>query len=251
MSFAEDVIRVIRSSMEKIQRPDLFRKPICGFSAADDPRYKELKTVIGPWHCLPTELLPEAKTVISYYVPFTKEVAKAPKNGGNLALWAESYEVVNRAFDFVGEQVVHFLRERGYQATGFAATHTFDPKLLRSPWSHRSAAVISGLGTFGKNRMVITEKGSAGRFCTVFTSAEIPPTPMPEEEFCLFLKEGRCGLCVKACPANVLAEDQWQPFACYDHCLENAAVLTSERNDFKDGDVCGRCIGVCPRRYME
>ena len=70
MSFAEDVIRVIRSSMEKIQRPDLFRKPICGFSAADDPRYKELKTVIGPWHCLPTELLPEAKTVISYYVPF-------------------------------------------------------------------------------------------------------------------------------------------------------------------------------------
>ena len=49
MSFAEDVIRVIRSSMEKIQRPDLFRKPICGFSAADDPRYKELKTVIGPF----------------------------------------------------------------------------------------------------------------------------------------------------------------------------------------------------------
>ena len=107
MSFAEDVIRVIRSSMEKIQRPDLFRKPICGFSAADDPRYKELKTVIGPWHCLPTELLPEAKTVISYYVPFTKEVAKAPKNGGNLMklliapliLWGNRWSIFCRSAD--------------------------------------------------------------------------------------------------------------------------------------------------------
>lgn len=249
MDIEQGIIQILQSSVKQIQRPDLFRKPICGFSAADDPRYKELKTMIGPWHCLPTELLPGAKTVISYFVPFTREVAEAPKNGKALALWDEAYEVLNRAFDTIGEHLVDFLQDQGYEASAFAATHTFDPKVLHSPWSHRSGAVISGLGTFGRNRMVITAKGSAGRFCTVFTSAKIPPSPMPDEEFCLFLREGRCGLCVKACPAEAL--EKWRPFDCYDHCLKNAKALINERDDLTDGDVCGRCIGICPRRYME
>lgn len=248
MDLIKEIPRVVREAMDDVNRPDLFRDPICGFSSASDSRYEDLKTIIGPWHLNPKELMPESKTVISYFVPFTKEVSKSPKCDEAPLLWGEAYEELNKAFDFVGQRLIAFLREQGYEASGFAATHTFDPKVLRSPWSHRSAAVISGLGTFGLNRMVITEKGSAGRFCTVFTSAEITPSPMPTEEYCFYHQDGRCGACVKNCPTKALSKEQWLPFACYDLCLKNAEAL---KNEVNFADVCGKCIGVCPRRYME
>lgn len=248
MNLEQEIRDFIKNEVKAANRPDLFREPIIGFSAADDPRYEKLKTIIGDWVQMPKDFLPDAKTVISYFVPFTKEVAKSPQGDGAQKLWGEAYKELNKVLNLVGEQVVTFLKERDYNAGDFAATYTFDPKVLHSPWSHRSAAVISGLGTFGLNRMVITDRGSAGRFCTVFTSAKIAPSPMTKEEYCIYQKDGKCGACVKNCPANALQPGNWLPFDCYDICLKNAETL---KDEVGFADVCGKCIGVCPRRYMD
>ncbi|MEE0775573.1 MAG: hypothetical protein U0M15_00735 [Bacillota bacterium] len=69
-----EIVQIIKTSVKEVGRTDLLRETLCGFSSADDKRYDDLKRIIGPWHLTPKELMPGAKTVISYFVPFTKEV---------------------------------------------------------------------------------------------------------------------------------------------------------------------------------
>lgn len=248
MELSESILTIIREQVAQANRPDLFRQPICAFSAADDPRYHQLKTTVGPWHKDPAELLPDAKSVISYFVPFTAPLPKSAKEQEPVsALWGEAYVALNNLFDIIGERLSEFLRAAGYSVLSIAATHTYDPETLQSIWSHRSAAAISGLGSFGVNRMLITEMGSAGRFCTLITSAPLEPSPSPAPERCLYHKNGGCLLCVKACPVGALQLDSFQRFVCSEQLLKNAERLSG----LGYCDVCGKCIGSCPLAFLE
>lgn len=248
MNITENIVYLIREQVEKANRPDLFREPICAFSSAEDEKYHMLKRIIGDSHCDPIELLPDAKSVISFFVPFTQMVTKSAKNEEPVSeIWGEAYLVVNDLFDTIGQKVADYLKEQGFSAMLIAATHTYDPEKLQSMWSHRSAAVISGLGRFGANRLLITEKGSAGRFCTVLTSAALEPSAASAPERCLYNKNGSCLLCIKSCPIHALKIDSFEPFACHNHLLNNADFLS------KVGfcDVCGKCIANCPMAFLE
>lgn len=249
MSLTENISCLIREEVEKSNRADLFRTPICSFSSAKDERYLMLKSIIGDWHCTPNELLNDAKTVISFFVPFTENVVKSAKVEEPVsAIWGEAYVVVNDLFNIIGQKIEDCLKEQGFSAMTIAATHTYDPEKLQSMWSHRSAAAISGLGRFGVNRLLITEKGSAGRFCTVLTSAELEVSTTPTPEFCLYNnKKGSCLICVRACPVQALKVDSFEPFVCYEHLLNNADLL----DEIGFCDVCGKCIANCPKAFME
>lgn len=76
---AMDIENIIIEKVASLGRADLFRKPLVGFSAARDTKYEDLKKLIGEWHLKPTEILENAETVISYFIPFTKEVVIDPK----------------------------------------------------------------------------------------------------------------------------------------------------------------------------
>ena len=240
---------LIRDEVRRLNRADLFRDPLVAVSAADDPRYAQLKTIIGPWHLEPRELLPDAQRVISYFVPFTRSVVQDPRRSeGGPAVWGESYIVLNDYFDQIGRAVSALLEGEGYSSHPIAGTHTYDPKDLKSMWSHRSAAAIAGLGAFGANRMLITEKGSGGRFCTILTSAPLTVNTEQAEDRCLYHKNGSCGLCFRNCPVGALKPDSFDRFRCHDDVLLNNA---EELKDIGFCDVCGRCISVCPVAYLE
>lgn len=53
--------------------------PLVGFASAEDPMYSELQPegVIGPHHRTPRNRVRGARTVIAYFLPFTREVVKA------------------------------------------------------------------------------------------------------------------------------------------------------------------------------
>ena len=245
-----EIERIVIDMVEALKRPDLFRKPFVSFSAADDEKYIELKTLIGDWHLTPTEILSDAKSVISYFVPFTKEVVAEPKTVQHGSpLWAEAYQEINRHFDVVNDAIANFLEGLGYAAKTIKATHTYDPKDMKAMWSHRSAAAIAGLGAFGANRMLITEKGSGGRFCTVITSAPLKVNEKPIENQCLYIKNGSCGLCFKICPVNALQPDSMDKFACQDELNKNAEKL-KETTCLESTDTCGKCISICPVAYI-
>ena len=242
-----NIRQLITSKMTELNRPDLYRAPITAFSDATDTRYQELKKIVGEWHMNPEELLTDARSVISFFVPFTKEVIEEPGLTESPSLWAETYTIINNYFDNISEAITKYLIAQGFSALAIRATHTFDPKDLKSMWSHRSAAAIAGLGAFGTNRLLITEKGSGGRFCTVLTSASLDERLNAADERCYNIKDGSCGQCIKVCPVNTLPN--LDKFACWNHIKKVEAKLRSE--GVATADICGKCISVCPVSYIE
>lgn len=248
MSIEDRLGEIIKAGVAGAGRPDLFREPIWAFSQAQDPRYGELKTIVGPWHKNPGELLPAARSVLSFFVPFTREVVQSVVTQEPVSRsWGEAYVVVNDLFDRIGQNLASELEKLGFDALPIAATHTYDPRTLQSMWSHRSAAAIAGLGSFGVNRMLFTERGSAGRYCTVLTSAVLQTKGTPAPEYCLYHIDGSCLACLKVCPVQALSLETIDKFTCHEHLLRNAERLS----DVGFCDVCGKCVANCPVAFIE
>lgn len=251
MSLEKRIEEVITHQLEQLHRPDLFREAHVGFSAADDKRFKELKTIIGPWHYLPSDILEGARSVISFYVPFTRPVAEAPGTVPYSAEeWGEAYVIINDHFSVISDAVIQLLESEGYKGAKIPATNTYDPADMICKWSHRSAAVIAGLGSFGANRLVMTEKGSAVRFCSVITTAVLRPSPKYEGPECLYLKNGSCGACFDICPAKALSGGDIDKFVCQSEQNHNEAIA-KEMGGWKGSGTCGKCISICPFAYIE
>lgn len=246
-----DIENIVRRELKALNRPDLYREPLVAYSSAEDARYLQLKTIIGEWHMAPREVLADAQSVISYFVPFTEEVALSPKKSkAETFMWGEAYAVINDYFIHINEVICEHLTQRGYSASAIPSTHTYNPEDMKCMWSHRSAAVIAGLGSFGANRMLITEKGSGGRLCTVLTSAVLSDERKLPDKQCLYLKNGSCGLCFQACPVGALKSDTIDRFACQKVTDRNGRVL-EETVNLQEADTCGKCVGVCPLAYIE
>ncbi|MBQ2568335.1 MAG: epoxyqueuosine reductase, partial [Clostridia bacterium] len=61
----------------------MYDSPLIGFASAADPLFEQYKDpkVIGKPYMTPEEWLPGAQTVVSMFLPFTKEVKQS--NRGN------------------------------------------------------------------------------------------------------------------------------------------------------------------------
>lgn len=47
-------------------------EPLVAFADTNDPLFVKLKEVVRETHSLPTDLLKETKTVVSYFIPFSR-----------------------------------------------------------------------------------------------------------------------------------------------------------------------------------
>jgi epoxyqueuosine reductase len=122
------------------------------------------------------------------------------------------------------------------------ATHNFNEQDLTAPWSNKSVGFIAGLGTFGINHMLITPYGCAGRVGSTVISAEIPPTPRPTLENCLYIRDSKCQFCVNNCPTGALTLQCLDKHKCYAHLLE----VDKRFPDLGLCDICGKCaVGPC------
>ena len=236
----QEIRTLIAREVAARNRPDLFREPLVAFSAAHDPRYAELKTVVDESYLCPTELLPDARSVISYMILFTEEVVTAPR-GDNPTRWGDAYHTANALFAPINEAIIQYLKNQGFSAMRVPAEHTWDPTTLSATWSDTSAGVISGLGTFGTNNMLITERGSGGRLGTVLTSATLQATTKAPQRKCPYPEDGSCGLCLQICPSKALRPDK----------MIARADCEYEAGKDNKAYVCGKCISICPLGYIE
>ncbi|SHI57971.1 epoxyqueuosine reductase [Lutispora thermophila] len=243
MNIKDELIELIKKSVAESEERDFYRQPLIGFSSANDPLFKNIKNNAGLQHLYPQDILPEAKTVVSFFIPFSESVVSSNRVGDTVSIeWAESYVKTNKLINDISENMIDFLVQFGIKAATVKATHNFDEKTLTSGWSHRSAAYVAGLGKFGVNRMLITKAGSAGRYGTVIMSQEIFPDERTEEEYCLYYKNGSCLKCVKACPVDALSIDGFNRFQCYNRLLD----ISQQFTDIGLCDVCGKCVVSCP-----
>ena len=225
--------------------PILWRKPIVRFADAADPGFARLRQIVDSGHHVPQDYLSEAKTVLSWFLPFLPEVGNNNLPGQLCsAQWADAYLVTNEMAVWINEQLVQFLKAE----CGVCAAVPTDAGMIgmdnpRSRWSQRHVACLAGHGTFGKNNMLISDSGSVGRYFSVVTALDVlPDTPVAEER-CLWKRDGSCGLCIKRCPVNALTEGGFDRFKCLDQCLKNMAR-------FPGADVCGKCTVELPCSYQ-
>ena len=222
-----------------------YRRPLVALVGAADPAFRELKTAVDPDHTLPEDLLPGARTVISFFIPFQPNVPQANSVDRIRVAreWVVAYVETNALIDRITGRLVELLAARGVRAATQPATYNFDQVKLVSRWSHKSMAAVAGLGSFGLHHMLITDAGCAGRLGSLVIDAALPATNRPPRERCLYYHDGSCLECVMACPVAALAkDDSIDKHACWDRCQEAGRLWAHVGR----ADVCGKCAtGPC------
>jgi len=234
----------IAERVRRAQTATRYREPLVGFVAADDPGFHHLREMVTPDHYLPTDLLPGARSVVVFFLPFAAEVVGANREAhpGVAREWVLAYVETNRLLSEIARGLVEALAAQGVGAVARPPTHDFDPLSLSSRWSHKSVAMLAGLGSFGLHHMLITEAGCAGRFNSVITDAEIPTEVRPSQVQCPALVGGDCRTCVDGCPVGALTPQGLDKKACYCHLL----TVDAQFPDLGRTTVCGQCaVGPC------
>lgn len=238
------VIEAVRRSVNEAATETDYRRPLVGFAAADDPRFHELSKMV-PGHRRPEELLPDARTVIAFFLPFERWIVEAnEKHCEQVAPeWAKAYVETNALIGQITTHLIGVLAKRGIGAVAEPPTHHFDPVTLTSRWSHKSVAVIAGLGSFGLHRMVITDAGCAGRFGSLVLDAALPVTSATTTNRCLHFHDGSCQECIARCPVQALGADGSIDKK---RCYQRLVSVGKAYEHLGVADVCGKCaVGPC------
>lgn len=213
----------------------IYSSPLVGIASAHDPLFARLKEpeVVGPHYLSPTEWLSEAETVISYFIPYSPEVRQANYNGDLPAREWLYGRIEGEAFnDAVRRTLVAEVQSKGGLALAPLHDARYKTVKKRSNWSERHTAYISGLGTFGLGKSLITELGSAGRFGSVVVSWKIEPTPRTYTG--IYDNCTMCRECIPRCPIGAITENGKDIWTCSRY-LDEIKVRYAPRYG------CGKC----------
>ena len=180
-----------------------------------------------------TDVLPTCKSVISFALRFPASVL-ACKNSIPYTLVRNT---ITPKMDRIAMECCVDLEKQG----GILAVPipTNDSRLdertgrFRSIVSQKHAAQAAGLGTIGRNSLLITpEFGSMVWLGCVLTEIALEPDQL-KDPVC-----DACGLCVEVCPVNALENMELAQESCWNHAFGD-----------KDGTWqihCHNCRDVCP-----
>lgn len=244
LSAPENRVQATHAIAPELVGLPLYGAPVLAVGDAADPLFETMRApeAVGAWFRTPEQWLPGAKRVISFFLPFSEEVKRSNFAGADPSpMWLHG-RIEGQAFLV---QVCRWLQQQ-LQAEGHAAlVPALDPAMrvaekatepggmeYTSSWSERHVAFICGLGTFGLSRGLITEKGMAGRFGSLVTTAELPVTERPYTdiyEYCT-----RCGACIRRCPVGAISEAGKDHEPCAD-------FLNDAKRRFAPRYGCGKC----------
>ena len=164
------------------------------------------------------------------------------------------YRDINTLIDQICLRLSLMIQEQGFLAMNVPASQTItDAKQekYRAIFSHKVAAIYSGLGWIGKNGLLITEDfGPRVRLGTILTNLPIKSEKWDVGIEKIESKCGNCRLCVNSCPAKVIKGENWTINSMRDDLLDVDKCAKHMRTAYKDigrGSVCGLCIKACPK----
>jgi len=236
------LIHFVANYPEKYKQIDIWREPIIACSPADD-RFQRLKEITVPDHALPWDLLPDAKTVIAWFIPFKPHIQKDNTGGERPALsWGRAYPSTNDMINHAGNAMKEMIKDAGGKAVLTPATHNFDKKRLVSLWSHKHLGHLIGLGRYGTNCQLITPAGCSGRMGSLVTNLDLGDHPLvTKDELCLLKAGKKCGKCISVCPIDALSDGGLNRTSCYARLRENYH-LAMEPDGLPDTtNVCAKC----------
>lgn len=209
------------------------------FSVADASAWDTNALVSStiPYTQRPKSIMPSASSVIVIWVPVSPTILHTAPS----IYYREHYRTLNTLLDVTAQKIATLLDVEGYDAAyvprdGYHGIEGLkkDPS---SFFSHRHAAYLAGLGTFGTNNVILTKShGPRVRFTSIITSADLPAGRPMEKKLCI-----ECMKCVKECPISALNEEGY--LGGMDKAL---CVSRSEELAVRGISPCGICIAVCP-----
>ncbi len=182
--------------------------------------------------------MPGTKTVIVIGLPVLLPILETTPS----ILYHEQYRTINGLLDQFAYRIALFLDNEGHSAVGITRDGYASLDVLRerpiAAFSHRHAAYLAGLGTFGVNNTLLTTRyGPRVRFASILTDAEFEPDNVMIKQLCV-----RCMRCVDHCPVRAIEPGDY-PGQIIDkaRCTEHNASLSR-----RGISPCGICIKVCP-----
>ena len=236
----------------------ILEEPVIGFASASDPLFDELKNnpaAIGEGYMTPKEWLENARSVIVFFFPYTEEIRSRLANSDKIITEAWKYGYPTGSA--LAQKLAMALKEKLEESGLKVVNPVTDPRMSRNPvpddnggiedlhfvvsWSTRHAGYVAGIGTFGMNRHIITEKGTCGSLATLITDQEFEVTERDYTgiyDYCI-----QCGQCGVNCPAKAMEPSGLRNLK---KCSEYGAYL----REHYGGGGCGRCmVGVpCEHR---
>ena len=251
------ILSVRLDSIDKICNPVIF-----AVQQADHLVFKKIAKLI-PTHLTPRELLLRRGlsnikewSVISIAFPFRAEIVKELADAIDLPpkSWLNAKMVLTQSM-----LPYYTMLSSKYAALNIDTFIAPGKGLLKNrinnknsayenAWSERHIAYGCGLGTFGLNGALITEKGSTHRLMSILVNVNCDQYEMVNENpfgYCLWFKKGTCAKCVSRCPAGALDGKKRDSML----CREQALVKNRERSLSQYGlDVsgCALCMSKVP-----
>ena len=211
--------------------------PLIGFASSDrweDPPFR-------PWmpsEFYPQNVMPGTRSVIVIGLPVILPILETTPS----VQYHELYKTMNGLLDQYAYRISLFLENEGNSAVGITRDGYASLEVLRerpvAAFSHRHAAYLAGLGTFGVNNTLLTRRyGPRVRFASVLTNAELEPDPVINGTLCI-----HCMRCVAHCPVQAIeAGDYPEHLIDKGRCTEHNISLSR-----RGISPCGNCIKVCP-----
>jgi epoxyqueuosine reductase len=211
----------------------VFQKPIVGVADGDDPIFKEFLTAVSPRHFIPRDFMKRKSpggtdlthlSVISWALPFSKEVRESNRNGKwPSRLYSLARNNGGTLIYEVALELVKILENHGKTAFvpgldgGYDAFRS-EQYTFASTWSERHVAFAAGLGHFGLNGSLITSAGANVRFGSIITNLHLEPTKTGTDGYmaeCLKNKGASCNKCISKCPVNAISSNGINKEICY------------------------------------
>lgn len=229
-----------------------YEPPILSIGSAFDEGFEALKKpeVVGPHHLMPTDWLPEAKSVISLFIPFTERVIKS-----NTAdpiqpsmEWLFTRVDGQQHLLATGALVRDALIREGYKAV---VPYSDDRFMMRvrpehtdipippysSNWSERHVGFITGLGTFGLSTNFISKRGACGRLVSIVTDWETEPDK--KDYIGIYDYCSECHACYRACPGQAYGD-------CGKDIVKCSGFLHENSKQYAPRYGCGKCQSGLP-----
>ena len=151
-------------------------------------------------------------------------------------IYLHHYRQVNYLLDRASLRLASCIQNMGYRSLAIPASQIVDWDRQVGHFSHKIAAVRSGLAWIGRNNLAVNpDYGSRVRYATVLTDM-----PMKSGEP-LDLGCGGCRDCIETCPAGSIRETSDS----YDmgSCLEKLRWFSKTLNIGQY--ICGICVKAC------